>query len=89
MMTTKATTHPAPPAQRDADRWTPDTPVMDACEVTGRDSSLAWRVVAVIGSTLAKALGFFLSVLKPPEQMNAQTMLPPEPFPERRDEYRP
>ncbi|MDF2582194.1 MAG: hypothetical protein K0R33_837 [Mycobacterium sp.] len=43
----------------------------------------------MIGSTLAKVVGFFLSVLKPPEQMNAQTMLPPEPFPARKDDYRP
>ncbi|MDR7189534.1 hypothetical protein J2Y46_002360 [Microbacterium sp. BE35] len=57
--------------------------------MTDRDRSLAWRVAAVIGSTFVKALGFFLSVLKPPEQMTAQTMLPPEPFPPRRDEYRP
>ncbi|MDF2563529.1 MAG: hypothetical protein K0R99_4975 [Microbacterium sp.] len=57
--------------------------------MTDRDRSLAWRVAAVVGSTFVKALGFFLSVLKPPEQMNAQTMLPPEPFPARRDEYRP
>jgi hypothetical protein len=63
--------------------------MMDACEMTDRDRSLAWRVVAVIGSTLAKTLGFLLSVFKPPEQMNAQTMLPPEAFPARRDEYRP
>ena len=63
--------------------------MMDACDVTDRDRSLAWRVAAVIGGTLVKALGFFLSVAKPPEQMNAQTMLPPEPFPPRRDEYRP
>ncbi|MFB7893694.1 hypothetical protein ACFC1I_15960 [Microbacterium sp. NPDC056044] len=57
--------------------------------MTDRDRSPAWRVAAVIGDTLVKALGFFLSVAKPPEQMNAQTMLPPEPFPPRRDEYRP
>jgi len=63
--------------------------MMDACDMTDRDRSLAWRVVAVIGSTLVKALGFFLLVLTPPEQMNAQTMLPPEPVPPRRDEYRP
>lgn len=57
--------------------------------MTDRERSLAWRVAAVIGATVAKTLGFFLSVLKPPEQMNAQTLLPPEPFPARRDEYRP
>ncbi|MGN6220574.1 MAG: hypothetical protein ACTHNQ_13815 [Microbacterium sp.] len=57
--------------------------------MTDRDPSLSWRVAAVIGNTLVKAFGFLLSVHKPPEQMNAQTMLPPEPFPPRRDEYRP
>ncbi|MFK4835589.1 hypothetical protein ACI3KY_07670 [Microbacterium sp. ZW T2_14] len=57
--------------------------------MTDRDHSRARRVVAVIGLTLVKALGYFLSVLKPSEQMNAQTMLPPEPFPARRDDYRP
>lgn len=35
----------------------------------------------------AKAIGFHLSVSKPPERMNAQTMLPREPFPRRRGEY--
>ena len=55
----------------------------------GRNRSLASRIVAAIGLTLVKAVGFFLSVIKPSEQMNAQTMLPPEPFPRRRDEYRP
>lgn len=54
-----------------------------------RNRSAGWRVAAAVGSTLLKAVGFFLSVLKPPEQANAQTMLPPEPFPSRRDEYRP
>lgn len=57
--------------------------------MTDRDHSRIRRIVAVIGLTLVKAVGFFLSVLKPPEQMNAQTMLPPEPFPSRRDDYRP
>lgn len=57
--------------------------------MTGNDRSRTRRVVAAIGGTLVKALGFFLSVIKPPEQMNAQTMLPPEPFPARRDDYRP
>ncbi|MDF2563135.1 MAG: hypothetical protein K0R99_4581 [Microbacterium sp.] len=57
--------------------------------MTDHDRSLAWRVAAVIGSTLAKTLGFFLSALKPPEQMNAQTIHPPEPFPARRNGYRP
>lgn len=74
---------------------------MDAGDMTDRDRSLSWRVAAVVGRTLAKALGFFpsvvklfsvvkfFSVVKPPEQMNAQTMLPPEAFPPRADEYRP
>lgn len=68
---------------------------MDAGDMTDRDRSLSWRVAAVVGRTVAKALGFFLSVVnffsvvKPPEQMNAQTMLPPEAFPPRVDEYRP
>ena len=53
------------------------------------DRSLVWKVAAAIGSAFVKVLGFFLSVIKPPEQMNAQTMLPPEPFPPRSDEYRP
>ncbi|MGK3954425.1 hypothetical protein ACLKM7_19055 [Microbacterium sp. I2] len=57
--------------------------------MTDRDRSLAWAAAVVIGSTLAKALAFFLAVLKPPEQMNAQTMLPPKPSPTPRDEYRP
>ena len=57
--------------------------------MTDRDHSRIRRIVAVVGLTLVKAVGFFLSVLKPPEQMNAQTMLPPEPFPSRRDDYRP
>ena len=57
--------------------------------MTDRDRSLAWRVAAAIGNTIAKALGFFLSVMKPPEQMNAQTMFPPEPVPPRREGYRP
>ncbi|GAA5095149.1 hypothetical protein GCM10025760_27050 [Microbacterium yannicii] len=57
--------------------------------MTDRDQFRARRVVAVIGLTLVKAVGFFLSVLKPSEQMNAQTMLPPEPFPSRREDYRP
>lgn len=62
---------------------------MDAGDMTDRDRSLSWRVAAVVGRTLAKAPGFFLSVVKPPEEMNAQTMLPPEAFPPRADEYRP
>lgn len=53
------------------------------------DRSLVWRTAAVIGSTFVKVLGFSVSVMKPSEQMNAQTMLPPEPFPPRNDEYRP
>ena len=65
------------------------TPMRDACGMADHDHSLAWRVAAVIGSTCVRALGFLLSVMKPPEQMNAQTMLPPEHFPPRRDEYRP
>lgn len=36
-----------------------------------------------------KALGFFLSVVKPAEQMNAQTMLPPETFPPHADNIGP
>jgi hypothetical protein len=63
--------------------------MMDACGMTDRDRSFAWRVAAVIGSTLVKTLGLFLSLQKPPEQMNAQTMLPPEPVSPRRSEYRP
>ncbi|MFC8681239.1 hypothetical protein ACFT30_06910 [Microbacterium ureisolvens] len=51
-------------------------------------SRLRW-VVGVIALTLAKSVGYFLSVMKPPEQTNAQTMLSPEPFPARADEYRP
>jgi hypothetical protein len=62
---------------------------MDACEMTDRDRSLSWRVAAMVGRTLVKAPGFFPSVVKPPEQMNAQTMLPPETFPPHADEYRP
>lgn len=62
---------------------------MNACKMTDRDRSLAWAAAVVIGSTLAKALAFFLAVLKPSEQMNAQTMLPPKPSPTPRDEYRP
>ena len=53
------------------------------------DRSLVWRTAAVIGSTFVKVLGFSVSVMKPSEQMNAQTMLPPEPFPPRNDEDRP
>jgi len=63
--------------------------MLDACEVTDRDHSLGRRAAAVIGNTLVKTFGLLLSVVKPPEQMNAQTVLPPEPFPPRRDEYRP
>jgi hypothetical protein len=73
-----------------ANRWTLGTPVMDACEMTDRDRSLSWRVAAMVGRTRVKALGFFLSVVKPPKQMKAlQTMLPPETFPPRADGYRP
>ena len=35
----------------------------------------------------AEVIGFHLSVSKPPERMNAETMLPREPFPRRRGEY--
>lgn len=72
-----------------ANHWTLGTPLMDACDMTDRDRSLTWRVAATLGSMLVTALGYFLSVLKPPEQMNAQAMLPPQPFPPGRDEYRP
>lgn len=47
------------------------------------------RVLAAVGRTVVRALAVFLAVLKPPEQMNAQSTLPPEPFPPKRDEYRP
>lgn len=57
--------------------------------MTGRERSLVWRVAAVIGLTLIKALGIVLSVISPPEQMNAQTMLPPESSSPRRHDYRP
>jgi hypothetical protein len=54
-----------------------------------RKSAGTRRVLAVVGRAMFKAVAVFLAVLKPPEQMNAQTTLPPEPFPSRRDEYRP
>ena len=57
--------------------------------MTDSDRSRAWRVMATIGRGAAKDVGYSLSVMKPPEQMNAQTMIPPEPIPPRRDEYRP
>lgn len=57
--------------------------------MTDRERSLAWRAATGIASALVKVLGLFLSIVKPPEQMNAQTVLPPQPFPPRSDEYRP
>lgn len=53
---------------------------MDAGDMTNRDRSLSCFFLSVVK---------FFSVVKPPEQMNAQTMLPPEAFPPRVDEYRP
>jgi hypothetical protein len=46
-------------------------------------------VLRAIARGAVRAIAVVGAVFKPVEQMNAQTTLPPSPFPGERDEYRP
>ena len=54
-----------------------------------RSSRTVLRWLAAIGRVLIRALTVFLAVLKPAEQMNAQTTTPPDTPRPRPEEYRP
>ena len=57
--------------------------------MTERAPGRVARGLGTIGRVLARVLAVFLAVLKPPEQMSAQTTLPPDAPRPRPDEYRP